>query len=249
MTEVWTPDTVESAPAVIIAGDLMAREGRGIAQKLGPALAAKGFVAVAANPSAHRETKEFQSANLTRRVRETEDAVTALFERIVAPGKVDIRKIAVVGHGVGGAVAVAEAASDSRVGAVFAIGAPRSPEAYFPKDVLEVWSRGKIGQIKGCDGTLHSLDRSLIDDWRNNPDLDHAIAARKTGAAVTWIHGTADEKVSIDASRSAYYKHPEAGSRARLVEIEEADHELSNDAHAARVVDAIVEGLSKVFAK
>src|SRR5581483_8478373 len=122
--EIWTHEGDAPAPGVIIAGDLMARPGKGLAATLGPALAEKGFTVIAATPSAHRDTKDFKSATLSRREGEVENVVTALFERMIAAGKVDIRKIAVIGHGVGGAVAMAEAAKDSRVGAVVAIGAP-----------------------------------------------------------------------------------------------------------------------------
>src|SRR6185369_8229060 len=108
--------------------------------------------------------------------------------------------------------------------------------------------QGKNAKIQGCDGTLHELGRSLADDWRANADLDHATASRKTGADVIWMHGTADEKVAVDESRRSYWKHPEAGRRARLIEIQGADHKFSNEAHQKKLVDAIVEQLVQTFA-
>lgn len=247
--EVWVPETDAPAPGVILSGDLMARHGHGLASKIGPELAAKGYVAISATPAANRDTKAFKSGTLSAREGEAERIVTALFERMVAPGRVDIRKIALVGHGVGGAVAVAAAAKDSRVGAVIAIAAPRTPEAYFPKEALDAWAQRKVAPIKGCDGTLHDLDRSLVEDWRARAELDHSNASRKTGADVVWIHGTADDKVAVDESRRSYWKHPEAGRRARLVEIQGADHEFSSDAHQKKLVEAIVEQLVQSFGK
>jgi pimeloyl-ACP methyl ester carboxylesterase len=248
--EIWTPDTDGGAvPGVVISGDLMAKGGEGIASVLGPKLAARGFVAISATPAAHRDTKAFKSATLSGRVEEAERLVTALFERMAAPGKVDIRKIALLGHGIGGAVAAAEARKDSRLGAVIAVGAPRTPEAYFPKDALEAWSRGKTARIKSRDGALHELDGALYEDWKARPELDHSTAARQTGADVVWIHGTADETVPVDESRRAYWKHPEAGRRARLVEIQGADHDFSSETHANKLVEAIAEQLAQSFAQ
>ena len=247
--QIWTPDADGPVPGVVISGDLMAHAGAGIAQVLGPELAAKGYVAISATPAQNRETKGFKDATLSSREQEVERLVTALFERMAAPGKVDIRKIALVGHGVGGAVAAAEAARDSRVGAVVAIAAPRTPDAYFPKTALDAWAQGKPARLKdAADGTLHDLSRALADDWRSRPELDHSTAARRTGADVIWIHGTADEVVSVDESRRSYWKHPEAGKRARLVEIQQADHGFSTPAQQKKLVEALVEQLAQSFA-
>lgn len=249
--EIWTPDSQEKpAPGVIIEGDLMARRGTGIASILGPELAAKGYVAISAPPAAHRDTREFKKATLAARETELENSVTALFERMVAAGKVDIRKVAVIGHGVGGTVAIAEAAKDSRVGAVIAVAAPRTPDAYFPKEALDAWSKGQTARIQDPhDGTIHELDRSLAEDWRARPELDHASSARRTGGDVVWIHGTADETVPVDESRRSYWKHPEAGRRARLVEIQGADHRFTSAQHQKKLVEAVVEQLESVFRK
>lgn len=247
--ELWTPENKDApVPGVILAGDLFARPGHGLAQVLGPALAEKGYVAIAAAPAAHRDASGFKETTLSAREQEIEDTVTQLFERMIAAGKVDIRKIAVVGHGLGGAVAVAEAAKDSRVGIAIAIGAPRAPDAYFPKDALDAWKNGKTAKIRDAsDGTMHELAGSLADEWRARPDLDHGTAARKTGAQVVWIHGTADEVVAVDESRRAYWKHPDAGRRARLVEITGADHGFTAEAHAKKLVEAVAEQLGLAF--
>ena len=58
-----------------------------------------------------------------------------------------------------------------------------------------------------------------------------------------------NEKVPVDESRRAYWKHPEAGRRARLIEIQGADHEFSTEAHEKKLVEAIVEQLGQVFAR
>ncbi len=249
--ELWIPAQAEETPVpgVVIAPDLFARAGEGIASLLGPALAEKGFAAIAAVPAAHRDTKGFKSGTLSLREEETERLVTALFERMAAAGRVDIRKIALVGHGVGGAVAVAEAARDSRVRATFAVAAPRSPDAYFDKGALDAWASGKTAKVRDPrDGTVHELDGTLAADWRSRAELDHATAARRTDADVIWVHGTADEVVSVDESRRSYWKHPEAGHRARLVEIAGADHAFSDAGQAKKLVETIAEQLAQVFA-
>ncbi len=245
--EIWVPAEIDGpVPGVVIAGDLMARAGKGLASILGPALAEKGYVAVSATPAANRDASGFKTATLSRREEEVERLVTALFERMAAPGKVNIQKIALVGHGVGGSVAMAEAARDSRVGAVVAIAAPRTPEAYFTKEALEVWAAGKTARLKDLDdGTLQELSGALCDDWRARAELDHSKSATRTGADVVWVHGTADEVVPADESRRAYWKHPEAGRRARLVEIAGAGHDFASAAHVKKLVETVCEQLAQ----
>jgi pimeloyl-ACP methyl ester carboxylesterase len=245
--EIWVPAELDGpVPGVVIAGDLMARPGKGLAAVLGPALAEKGYVAISATPAANRDTKGFKAGTLSAREEEVERMVTALFERMAAPGKVNIQKLALVGHGVGGSVAVAEAAQDSRVGAVVAIAAPRSPEAYFPKETLDAWAAGKTARLRDPDdGTTQELSGALVLDWRNRAELDHSKAATRTGAQVVWIHGTADEVVPTDESRRAYWKHPEAGRRARLVEIAGAGHDFASPAHSMKLVEAVLEQLGQ----
>jgi pimeloyl-ACP methyl ester carboxylesterase len=203
---------------------------------------------ISATPVANRDASGFTSGTLSHRVDEVERLVTAIFERMVAPGTVDIGKIGVVGHGLGGCIAVAQAACDSRVRAVVAVAAPRSPEAYFSKDALEAWASGRVAKLKDReDGTIHALDASLVEDWRARPELDHSFAATRTDADVVWIHGTADEVVSADESRRSYWKHPDAGRRARLVEVAGAGHDFTNPDHARKLVDAISEQLAYAF--
>src|SRR5205807_2964792 len=97
--------------------------GAGLPAALGPELARHGWVAVSATPSAGRDTPRFRTGTLADREADIERLVNALFERMLAAGRVNIRKLAVVGHGAGGTAAVAEAARDSRVGAVVAVAA------------------------------------------------------------------------------------------------------------------------------
>src|SRR5438477_616923 len=98
--ELWLPESATGpSPAVVLAPDLLGHAGRGLASALGPELAKRGYVAISAVPSAGCETPRFRDATLRERVGDVARAVTALFERMVAGGAADIRKLAVVGHG------------------------------------------------------------------------------------------------------------------------------------------------------
>jgi len=262
-SELWLPEDASApAPAIVLAPDLLGRPGHGLASALGPELAKRGFVTLAAAPTAGCDTPRFKEATLRERVGDVARAVTALFERMAAAGKVDIRKIALVGHGVGGTVAIAEAAHDSRVGAVAAIGAPRSPAGYFAKKDVAAWQKGASAALRdAATGEEHELGPELWRDWKaRESELDHANGATKTDAHVLWVHGTDDEQVAVDDSRRAYWKHPEAGRRARLVEIAGAKHDFGvaadPSAHGAelspqarRLADAVADMLETAFPK
>ncbi len=48
-----------------------------------------------------------------------------------------------------------------------------------------------------------------------------------------------------DESRRAYWKHPEAGRRARLVEIAGAGHDFASAAHVKKLVETVCEQLAQ----
>jgi dienelactone hydrolase len=260
--ETWLPTGASGpVPAIVLAGDLWARPGRGLLATLGPELANRGHVVIAPTPGKRRDTKGFATGTLRDREDEIDGAVTALFERVAARGEVDIRRLAVVGHGLGGSAAMARAARDSRIRAVFAVAAPRTLAGMFPKAAVDAWGRGDKATLKApADGTLHALGPAIANDWKARAtELDHAEGARATGATVVWIHGTEDTVVPTDESRRAYWRHPEAGRRARLVEVIGAEHDfgVAADAepaealpsHARKLADAIAEQLALVFPK
>jgi pimeloyl-ACP methyl ester carboxylesterase len=258
VAEIWLPESEAPAPAVVLGGDLFTRRGRGLVAALGPELARRGYVAVAPAPSAACDTDAFEATTVEQRTADLEGAVTGLFERMIAPGRADIRKIALVGHGIGGTAAVAEAARDSRIGAVAAIAAPRTLEAAFPAAARDVWAHQGTARLRDeHDGREHDLGPALARDWKARAaELDHADGARKTEAPVLWVHGTEDRSVSVEDSRRAYWKHPDAGRRARLVEVAGAGHDFASagepselSAHAKKVADAVCELLEAAFPK
>lgn len=263
--ELWLPETEHGpapadvlAPAVVLAPDLLGRPGKGLASALAPELARRGYVALTAPPTAGVETGRFREATLRERVGDVARAVTALFERMAAGGRADIRRIALVGHGAGGTVAAAEAAHDERVGAVVLLGAPRTPATFFPRKATQAWQKGSSARLRDeATGEDHELGPELWRDWTaREAALDHAATTRETRAHVLWVHGTADERASVEDSRRAYWKHPDAGRRARLVEIAGAGHDFGvGDAAvpgdlppaARKVADAIQEVLEAAF--
>jgi dienelactone hydrolase len=265
--ELWLPDAgvdpSAPVPGVILAPDLLGRAGRGLPTALAAELARRGYVALTADASSGCESPRFKEATLRERTGDLARAVTALFERMVAGGSVDIRRLAVVGHGVGGTAAVTEAAHDSRVGAVAAIAAPRTASGFFPGRMIEVWQKGTTAKVKDpSTGEEHELGPELFRDWKaREAELDHATRARETGGHVLWVHGTEDEAVNVEDSRRAYWKHPDAGRRARLVEIAGAAHDFGVAAdlpfdrdrelapHARKLADAVQELLEAAFPK
>ncbi|MBI3725202.1 prolyl oligopeptidase family serine peptidase [bacterium] len=230
--------SAERAPGVVLVGDIF-QERAGLISALGARLADKGLVAITAAPSGRGD--RFLGRTLREREAEAGRAVTALFERMVAAGTVDIRQLAIVGHGLGGVVAASCAARDARLRAAVLIAAPRSPGAFFPEAARIAWSRQKTARLEDrLVGTVREVDGSLYLEWKSRADeLDSARTAARSVPNVLWVHGTADEVVSPDESRSAYFRHPEAGRRARLVLVTGAGHDFGAQGGAGPSASAL----------
>ncbi len=142
-------------PVVALAHGWLGCKDRGAVPGLARALAEAGIIAVSFNfsgsgvPAGAQDIADlderFAANTFGREVEDVERVVTAIFERML-PGceRFDIYRIGVAGEGAGGAVALIEAAGDSRVKALATVGAPATLAGVVPKEAWDDWiARGE----------------------------------------------------------------------------------------------------------
>jgi fermentation-respiration switch protein FrsA (DUF1100 family) len=220
---------------VVVAPDLLQDPGAAPLPEVARGLAEAGFlVAAYGAPASRARETTFATA-----LEDLKTVTDVLFERAALDGglgeRVDNHRIGVLGHGLGGAVAVAHARRDTRLRAVVAAAAPGSPSSLFTRRELdELAAKGWV-DLPGPDGKARRVDARLVTEWRARAsEYDLAPSAEALSAPVLFVHGTADERTPIDDARAAYYRQSRHG---RLLEVEGGDHAFRGPA-AATLVEA-----------
>lgn len=237
-----SPDAGAIAPVIAIAHGWLGHKDQGFLPDLARGLAAAGFTAVRFSfsgsgvpPGADeiRDVEKFGANTFGREVEDLERVVTAIFERIL-PGRerFDIARIGVLGYDAGGAVALIEAARDSRVKAVAAIAAPERLDDVFPPRAWDQWiARGEYALRDPRSGRTLRVGRAMERDLRAATDpkrpateapADVLPAARALEAPYIVIHGEADERTPLESAHRIFFQ----GTRAELEVIAGADHAL-----------------------
>src|SRR5262245_16922468 len=183
-------------PVVVVAPDLLQDPGAAPIPEVARGLAEAGFLVASYGAPAARETTFATALNDLKTV------TNVLFERAALDElgeRVDNRRIGVLGHGLGGAVAVAHARRDTRLRAVVAAGAPGSPSSLFTRRELdELAAKGWV-DVPGADGKARRIDARLVTEWRARAsEYDLAPSAEALSSPVLFVHGTADERTPID---------------------------------------------------
>ncbi|HUV80226.1 MAG TPA: alpha/beta fold hydrolase [Candidatus Bathyarchaeia archaeon] len=156
---------------------------------------------------------EFEDVSLTGRIRDYKAALQFLQDT----GKVDMRRLGVIGSSFGGMVAVA--AQDKRIRAMVCLSTPY----YLPQTTKEAGRRFK----KGFYDDLRKY--KLLEAVRNAPPL-------------LILHGSSDDVVPPAHAQKLYEAAPEP---KRLEIIEGADHVFSHSDQLKKVINLSLEWFKK----
>jgi len=233
--DVRLPDGSALAPVVVLAHGWLGWKDWGFLPILAEKLAAEGLVAVSFNfscsgvPAGRDEIVEedlFASNTFTREVEDLERMVTAVFERMIAGReRFDIRQIATLGYDAGGAVALIEAAGDSRVKAIVSIAAPARLESLLPEEAFAAWlTRGEYEFKDKRTNRKLRLPWGFFRDLRaRRAQLDSVAAAQALRAPYLVLHGDEDRVVPLADGRAIFFANSEY---ADLQVLKGADHTL-----------------------
>ncbi len=140
----------------------------------------------------------------------------------------------VIGHSLGGAVALAATPQLPRVKAVVTIAAPASPahiETHLTADLDRIEAEGEA-EVQLAGRPITSRDQ-LLQDIRD-VDLSGAIGA--LGRPLLVLHSPIDNTVGVDNAAEIFWaaKHPKS-----FVSLDTADHLISDDADARYAAEVI----------
>lgn len=186
------------------------------------ALAGAGFYAIGfsfsgsgvASGDRVDEPERFAENTFTRQTDDLRDVTLAAREGRLPPRGRRADRVGLIGHSMGGGVAILYAASDPRVGAIATWGGVSHVDRFPPEVVREWRARGGTTITNARTGQELRMSTAWLDDAeRNRASLDILAAARRLAAPLLVIHGEADESVPIAEARAIAQA---AGERAQL---------------------------------
>jgi len=179
---------------------------------LGTALQAHGIATLRLSFSGNGESEgRFEDSTASKEVGD----LAAVLDALVAAGW----RVGYVGHSLGGAVGVMQAARDSRLALLVCLAGIAHPAEFMQRLF------GKLRLGDALLGKAHCpLGAALRDDLLGLG----SIVDRATRVTAPWllVHGTADEVVPVTHARDLAAA---AGGRAGLVELPGVDHSFSGD--------------------
>lgn len=220
------PEGPPPRAAVVLVHDFLGSAERGFMPWLAAELAADHAVVSYTSPGSgigasgtHTELDRLASSTHTRELAELAHVVdaTARGDWLTRPP----RRLALVGHGRGGAHAILHAATDERVQALVTWAAPSRLDRWNPA-TRETWRReGRLYVPGPGTGQQLPLDVTLLEDTEARSDALSPLQQAE-GVRVPWllVQGTADLVVDEDEARSLAATCPSA----RLSLIAGGDH-------------------------
>jgi pimeloyl-ACP methyl ester carboxylesterase len=153
---------------------------------------------------------------------------------------VDVSRVTLIGHSLGGAVAVLTAARDTRVKSLVLWSAVAHPH----HDIVRIVGKEKYLQAKPgrpVDHQGYLLTSEFFDSMAKHHPLEQL---RKFAGDVLLVHGKADEVIPVDYAplyRQMLWLRSDGQCDLEL--IEEADHTYSSDASCRRLLETTSDWL------
>ena len=236
-------------PAVLILHGFKGFFQWGFFPELRRRIVERGWIAVAFNTSSSgvgadgesfTEPEAFRRATPSRAVEDTERVRDLLGEGGV-PG-LDSQRLGLLGHSMGGGVALLHAAQRGDYAAVVTWAAVSHPDRYPPEVVAEWRARGFIEIRNARTGDVLEMGTDWLDDVeRNRTALDIVEHVRRLSTPALVIHGTADESVPFAEGQALRAALSAEGSR--FLAIEGAGHTFG----AVHPFSGSNPGLDRVF--
>lgn len=194
---------------------------RALSRVLGEAGIASMRIAFAGNGESEGR---FEDATITKEVLDLSAVLDALPDR----------RVAYVGHSMGGAVGLLCAVADDRIRALVSLAAIAHTAEF---------AQRMFGHLRAGELMLDKPRCPLSADFMADLAGIGSVAATAPEVRVPWllVHGTEDDVVPIQDSRDV---HAAAAGRSELVELPGADHSFTGD-NLERMVAVVVPWLTR----
>lgn len=224
----YHPAANETADIVVLGHGVTGNKDRPFVVALAEGLARAGISALRFSFSGNGASEgNFRDSTVSKEVEDLGAVLDALNDR----------RIAYVGHSMGGAVGAIRAARDKRIAALVSLAGMVFTEAFAQRE---------FGQVKPGEGFMWDdpncpLSQNYMDDMRRI----NSVEACAPQIHVPWliVHGSADDVVPIQESRDIFVK---ANQPKTLIEIENSGHVFSGE-HTEAMVGNVVGWLRDNF--
>lgn len=230
--DIHLPDDPAGAPVLLICHGFKGFKDWGGFPFAADFLATHGFAAVRFNFSLNGIGEQFEEFTLlenfarntiSRELEDLRDLIDAMERGEIVPQPGVRARVGLIGHSLGGGVAILHAAEDARVRGVVSW-AGVADFMRWGKKTRALWR--KQGRIEIENGRTHQMmpmDVTMLEDIETNrARFDIPQAAARIGGPLLVVHGAQDVSVPIEEGhRVAAAADP---SRTRFVSIPRADH-------------------------
>lgn len=220
-------------PTVVVCHGFKGFQEWGFFPAIAELLAERGFTVVRFNFASSgmepgdelvTDLEAFRTTPISRDLEDLQLVVAALGHRIAA-GRVDTRRIGLLGHSRGGGVALLAAAHSElrdEIGALVTWAAIGSTDRLSAEEKARWRADGALPIENARTGQQLELGTEVLDDLdRNAAELDLAAAAARRTAPWLLIHGEADATVPVAEAEALATA---AADPSRLLRIEAGEH-------------------------
>lgn len=225
----YHPASNESADIVVLGHGVTGNKDRPFIVALAEGLARAGISALRFSFSGNGASEgDFRNSTISKEVEDLGSVFDALSDR----------RIAYVGHSMGGAVGVIRAARDKRIAALVSLAGMVFMEAFAQREFSQV----RPGEGFMWDDPNCPLSQKYMDDMRQ---VDSVVGCAPE-IRVPWliVHGSADDVVPIQESRDIFVK---ANQPKTIIEMDGCGHVFSGE-HTGAMVGHVVNWLRENFA-
>lgn len=230
--DVYLPETT-SPPLVIVIHGFKGFKDWGCFPWIGRTLAAGGLAAavinlshngVGANPETFERLDLFERDTWSRRIFDMQQVIEAAQHGLLS-GKAgpNPARLGLLGHSMGGGLAVLMAAKDPRVRSIVTLAGVNRPNR-IPMDQAEpaLKALGHVPIENARTGQIMRIGQEFFDDLRlHEGAFDIQAAAAKISTPWLLIHGSADETVPLEEAHDLLDR---AGDNTKLLTIQDAGH-------------------------
>lgn len=205
--------------------------------RIARALCDNGFMVLRFDFSGHGDSGgEMEDVSISREIDDLECAI----KYIENQSYVDKEKIGIIGHSLGGDVAILESVNNKSIKALVLL-APVTDYRNLHKDFLDAVAEAQksgIGELAS-----HKIKRQYFDELKNLATLNEI---QRVHVPLLLIHGTMDERVDISGSKKLIGK---ANEPKKLIVMDGADHDFFGYDNTMRVASEAVKWFSEHLKK
>ncbi len=230
--DIHLPVNTERAPVVIICHGFKGFKDWGGFPYAAEHLALHGFVAIRFNFSMNGVEDDymnftalhrFAKNTISRELDDLGDLLDAIARDGFLPEDVDTKRIALIGHSLGGGVVLVCGSTDDRVSAVITWAGVADFDRW-GKQTKGIWrEKGRLEIENARTGQLMPMDVVMLDDLEMHTEaFDIPAAASRMNKPLLIVHGEQDVSVSIDEGKKIASAASEG--RCTFVAVHNTDH-------------------------